>query len=56
MVLDGEAVNKSHGSWKVWFLGPQELDPQSGHVSNLCGPTGIVIEPINPDSFQKGRR
>ena len=29
------------------------LAPQSGHVSNFCGPTGTVIEPINAESFSE---
>jgi len=31
------------------------MPPQSGHVSNFCGPTGTVIEPINAERFQKDR-
>jgi hypothetical protein len=32
------------------------MTPQSGHVSNFCCPTGIVIEPIDPVRFQEDRR
>jgi hypothetical protein len=31
------------------------LAPQSGHVSNLCGPNGNVIEPIDADCCQTDR-
>ena len=49
----GGAVNREHRSWKVAFLGAQDLAPHPGHVSNFRGPVGPVIEPVDAHCFQR---
>ena len=47
----GKVMNRK-GKWGNSQTG---VAPQSGHVSNFCWPTGIVIEPVNPVFFQEHR-
>jgi hypothetical protein len=48
--VDGLAVRKPS------VTNVRDLPPRLGHVSNSCGPTGIVIELAMASHFQKDRR
>src|ERR1035438_8886014 len=41
----GGAFNRERRSWKVAFLGAQELAPHTGHVSNFRGVSPPLFEP-----------
>ena len=48
----GGAVNRERRSWKVAFLGAQELAPHTGHVSNFRHPVSPLIEPMVAHCFE----
>src|ERR1022692_3615295 len=49
----GGAFNRERRSWKVAFLGAQELAPHLGHVSNFHRTKRVVVEPMKPLAFER---